>query len=117
MSDVPETLPLGELSAPPPLLVGRYRVGPLIGRGGSGRVHRAFDTLEQRDVAVKFSAMTDERSRLRNRRERVALRRLRLPGVVRMLDDGDDGHQSFLVMELVEGGPFSRLAGPWPTFA
>ena len=38
---------------PGPLLDGRYRLGPVLARGGMSTVHRATDTRLDRPVAVK----------------------------------------------------------------
>jgi hypothetical protein len=99
---------------PPHRLVGRYEVGELLGRGGGGQVHQALDVLTGEQVAVKFVRAMSPGERLMLRRERAALRLLSLPGVVRLLDEGEEGGQSFLVMELLSGGTLDRLAGPFP---
>jgi len=95
-------------SAPPALdpplpliLAGRYLLGDPLGRGHSGRVHFARDRLTRRPVAVKLV-----RHALQARREAVALYLLRLPGVVRLLDEGTEDGWCFLVMEFVEGTAF-----------
>ncbi|MBX2798285.1 MAG: serine/threonine protein kinase [Myxococcales bacterium] len=99
--------------------VGRYRIGALLGRGGSGQVHAATDLLTGRDVAVKFVSHLARGSARQLRRELTALRLLDLPGVVQLLDDGEEGGQTFLVMELLPGGRFDVLAGEggWSDFA
>lgn len=99
-------------------LVGRYDVGELLGRGGSGQVHRAVDRLTGTEVAVKFVPHLSSGHSRQLRRELTALRLLDLPGVVRLLDDGQDAGQTFLVMELLPGGRFDRLAerGGWETW-
>lgn len=99
------------------LLVGRYVVGELIGRGGSGQVHLARDRLTGGSVAVKFVRAMSEGDQRQLRRELTALRLLDLPGVVRLLDDGVDRGQTFLVMEHLPGGMLSTMAGPYERWA
>ncbi len=103
-------------AAAPEVIADRYRVEGLLGSGGAGQVFRAFDTLAGRPVAVKwlFGLSRDHLHRVR--REVAALRALRVPGVVRLLDEGADGGHRFLVMELVEGRPFPgcRVPAAWP---
>lgn len=94
------------------LLGGRYRLGAVLGRGGGGVVHDATDTTAERSVAVKVMPGLGREERLRVRREIATLRWLRLPGVVRMLDDGAEGDLVYCVMERVEGHPFPGRAAP-----
>jgi len=96
-----------------PLLAGRYRVGRLLGRGGTGQVHEALDVTTEERVAIKFVAQRSQSARRQLRQELTALRLLALPGVVRLHDDGEQGDQTYLVMDLLDGGGFDRLAGPW----
>ncbi|MEM6930794.1 MAG: serine/threonine-protein kinase, partial [Myxococcota bacterium] len=101
-------------------LAGRYELGAFLGAGGSGRVHAATDHLSKQQVAVKIVPRLTGRDRI-IRRELVALRMLDLPGVVRLLDDGelDDTGARFLVMPLLSGGTFDDLAarGGWTTWS
>jgi len=117
-------------SPPAGWLAGRYELGAFLGAGGSGRVYEARDHLAQQPVAVKLVPRRAGRDRV-IRRELVALRMLDLPGVVRLLDEGeveprdrvglavDSSGVRFLVMELLPGGPFDTLAsrGGWSFWA
>ena len=55
MDETQATIPSdeGEITAPH-VLVDRYEVGPLLGRGGVGQVHEALDTRTGVKVAIKF---------------------------------------------------------------
>lgn len=92
--------------ADPTNIAGRYDVVSPLGEGGYGRVYVAVDRLTGARVAVKVL----QRRRLGGfrlfRREIALLRMLRLPGVVRFIDDGIHRGSPFLVTELVEGAPF-----------
>lgn len=90
-------------------IAGRYQLRRLLGKGGYGQVLEAQDPLTDELVAIKFlEAATGERLE-GVLREVTALRFLRLPGVVRLRDDGFDGDRYFMVMDRVVGEPF---AGP-----
>ncbi len=100
------------------LLGGRYRLGPLLGRGGMAEVFRARDTVLQRDVAVKvFHHGEIPAGDARRASEVHLLASLSHPGLVMVFDAGRDTHDpndpfGFLVMELVEGTTLrERLCG------
>jgi hypothetical protein len=90
------------------LLVGRYRLGSLLGRGGMGTVWRAVDQQLGREVAIKILAphalaRPDAVPRL-EREARVGAM-LAHPGVVSTLDVGTTPEGTwFVVMQLVPGG-------------
>jgi predicted Ser/Thr protein kinase len=106
------------------VVAGRYRVDHLIGRGGFGEVWEGEDLLSGALVAVKLlgrhgAAARDATPDHRQQEllhEILALRLLRLPGVVRLLDEGVDQGRAFIVMERVEGKPFpgAGRAQSWP---
>ena len=91
----------------------RYRLLEQLGRGGMGVVWRARDERLGRDVALKVlhSWVADDPD-LRERfdREASALARLEHPNVVRLYDVLEDGGQTVLVLELVEGDGLHALA-------
>jgi serine/threonine-protein kinase len=85
-------------------LAGRYRLDARAGSGAMGTVWQATDLRSGQRVAVKLlhpHLATDPEYLRRFRRE--ARVDLRSPYVVRVLDDGQDGEDQFLVMEYVEG--------------
>ena len=95
------------------VLVERYRIEEVIGRGGMGAVYRATDERLGRPVAVKvITAATAgdpelrERVRARFRHEAAAAARLpHHPNVVPVYDYGTDPELGldFIVMELLRG--------------
>lgn len=88
------------------LLGGRYRLGPVIGRGGMATIYRATDVRVERLVAVKIlrpEVATDPDLAHRFRREALAATVLRHPNIVACLDTGTDGDRAYLVMALVDG--------------
>lgn len=107
--------------SPPPeqenvgrLLAGRYRLIEQLGKGAHGEVWAAEDTVVKAQVAVKWLLAPRNGGLARLRREITALRMLRVPGVVRLLDDGVEDQRPFLVMERVFGGHFPGAAAPVP---
>ncbi|GEP34942.1 serine/threonine protein kinase [Nocardioides szechwanensis] len=97
-------------------IAGRYELGPVIGRGGVADVHRAQDTLLDREVAVKLlrQEATSEADRARFTAEARTLAQLSDPGLVTVLDAGTSDDHPYLVMELVEGTNLAAAleAGP-----
>src|SRR5262245_5537970 len=79
--------------APDPEHIGRYEIRGVLGEGSMGRVYRAYDPSECREVAVKVlkaSFASDPRAVQRFRREATAGRRLGHPSLVDLLDVGPD---------------------------
>ncbi|MEM9455239.1 MAG: protein kinase [Myxococcota bacterium] len=102
-----------------PVCVGRYHLGPVIGRGGMGVVHRGHDPLLQRAVAIKIIDQRRGGPQLREslRREAMVVARLDHPGIVPVHDlVEDDRGRLHVVMPLVPGRSLRELlaAGPLP---
>lgn len=94
------------------LLAGRYRLTALLGAGGAGTVHAAWDEQAQRDVAIKRLPLGQDNSSWQ--REAALAKRLDHPGLVPVHDSfALDGH-AHLVMDQVPGQTLkARLAqGP-----
>jgi hypothetical protein len=89
-----------------PLVAGRYRLLKRIGRGGQAEVWEAEDEIARARVAIKVLDGLHGLQAARVRREIAALRVLRLPGVVSLLDEGLDEAGAYIVMERLEGHPF-----------
>jgi len=92
-------------------LLGRYRLGRSIGRGGMGNVYEAVDTALGRTVAVKmlradaFTANAMDRFELEARAQAT----LNHPNIVPLHEFGHHQGLPFLVMEYVAGGSLSKL--------
>lgn len=99
------------------LVARRYRLREVLGSGGSSAVYRAEDALSGTDVAVKLLWKIHGTLSEAARREVAALRHLRLPGIVSLLDEGVEEGTPFLVMELVRGEPFPGDAKTWAHIA
>ena len=105
------------------LLDDRYRLAEIVGQGGMATVYRAHDTVLDRDVAVKlFPAVSDDpEQQQRHQAEMRVLAQLSHPGLVTLHDAGSSlaggpTHQTYLVMELVDGQTLAErlLDGPVP---
>lgn len=88
------------------LLSGRYRLDAQIGAGGMSTVYRAFDTVLERQVAIKLmhrdiAADSDQLERFR--REARAVAQLNHPHIVGVIDAGEDDADPYIVFEYVEG--------------
>ncbi|MEU8211139.1 serine/threonine-protein kinase [Micromonospora sp. NPDC049044] len=102
------------------LLAGRYRLLERLGSGGMSAVHRAYDEVLERDVAVKVLVASEANARQRIRAEAKAAARLSHPHVTNVYDYGEspvDGSPvPFVVMELLSGATLEQrlAAGPLP---
>lgn len=98
------------------ILADRYRLGEVLGRGGMADVYRGTDQVLGRDVAVKLLRQPGPTAPERERflAEAKTLAALSHPALVTILDFHSADDCTFLVMELVEGGPLSELYRPQP---
>jgi serine/threonine-protein kinase len=88
------------------LLAGRYELVELLGYGGMAEVHRAYDQVLRRRVAVKIihpDQLRDPVNRERFVREAQVAAGLQHPNTVAVFDVGDDAGRPFIVMELIDG--------------
>ena len=79
------------------LLNGRYRLDAQIGTGGMSTVYRAFDTVLERQVAIKLlhrNIAQDSDQLERFRREARAVAQLNHPHIVTVIDAGEDDSAS-----------------------
>ncbi len=90
----------------------RFEVLRYVAAGGFGEVFEARDRLDGARVALKRLRIAGRDDAVRARREVRALRLLRLPGVVRMRDEGVWGEHAFVAMDFVEGAPFPGTQPP-----
>jgi serine/threonine-protein kinase len=86
--------------------VGQYEVHDLLGEGGIGQVHAAFDTVLQREVAMKSlrpELLSDANFVDRFRAEATSLARLNHPNITTLYSLIPDGKNLYMIMELVRG--------------
>lgn len=104
--------PEGQAAQNTDLYVGRYEIGPVLGKGGTCCVYRAWDTQLQRYVALKRlepPLSEDEHIRARFHREGRAIAKLSHPNVVMLIDRGSTETEEYLVFEYVEGRSLKDL--------
>lgn len=91
---------------------GRYQIIRTIGEGGMANVYLAYDTILDREVAVKVlrgDLASDDKFVKRFQREAKAASSLNHPNIVEMYDVGEDNGNYFLVMEYVDGRTLKNL--------
>lgn len=86
-----------------PQVLGGFRIVGPIAEGGMGVVLLARHVRAQRLVALKTVRSSRAIESAAIRREAAALRRLRHPGIVRLLADGVCGARPWIALELLEG--------------
>lgn len=84
----------------------RYQIIKSIGEGGMANVYLAYDTILERNVAVKVlrgDLANDEKFVRRFQREALQASSLSHPNIVEVYDVGEDNGEYYIVMEYVEG--------------
>jgi tRNA A-37 threonylcarbamoyl transferase component Bud32 len=91
---------------------GRYQLRDLLGKGGMASVHLAYDTVLERQVAIKTMHSElgrEDAFRERFKREAQSVAKLTHTNIVSVYDTGEDridgGPVPYIVMEYVEGRP------------
>ncbi len=110
----PEPLPLDAFAEidSRELYQGRYLLGPVLGKGGTCTVYRAWDTDLGRYVAIKRlepPLSLDPHARARFNREGKAIARLSHPNLVTLIDRGTTETEEYLVFQYVQGRSLKDL--------
>lgn len=90
----------------------RYQIIKSIGEGGMANVYLAYDTILDRNVAVKVlrgDLSNDEKFVRRFQREALAASSLTHPNIVEVYDVGEDHGEYYIVMEYIEGKHLKNL--------
>jgi hypothetical protein len=102
---LPQTL-IATKSPTPPEVFGRYRLKGVLGQGGMGRVYVAFDTILERDVALKVphaSEVADPVAVKRFYREARVAAGFTDPHLCPVYDVGEIDGVHYLTMPLLRG--------------
>lgn len=90
----------------------RYQIIKSIGEGGMANVYLAYDTILDRNVAVKVlrgDLATDEKFVRRFQREALSASSLSHPNIVEVYDVGEDNGNYYIVMEYIDGKQLKQL--------
>lgn len=90
----------------------RYEIIKSIGEGGMANVFLAYDTILERNVAVKVlrgDLADDEKFVRRFQREALSASSLSHPNIVEMYDVGEDNGNFYIVMEYIDGKTLKQL--------
>lgn len=90
----------------------RYQIIKSIGEGGMANVYLAYDTILDRNVAVKIlrgDLSNDEKFVRRFQREALAASSLAHQNIVEVYDVGEDNGEYYIVMEYIEGKHLKNL--------
>ncbi|MFH0517363.1 protein kinase [Streptomyces sp. M41] len=95
---------------------GRYQLRDLLGEGGMASVHLAYDSVLDRQVAIKTlhtELGREQAFRERFRREAQSVAKLTHTNIVSVFDTGEDTLDGmttpYIVMEYIEGRPLSSV--------
>lgn len=90
----------------------RYEIIRSIGEGGMANVYLGYDSILDRNVAIKVlrgDLSNDEKFVRRFQREALSASSLAHPNIVEMYDVGEDDGTYYIVMEYVEGKTLKQL--------
>lgn len=90
----------------------RYEIIRSIGEGGMANVYLGYDTILDRNVAIKIlrgDLSNDEKFVRRFQREALSASSLAHPNIVEMYDVGEDDGLYYIVMEFVDGKTLKQL--------
>ena len=90
----------------------RYEVIRSIGEGGMANVYLGYDTILDRNVAIKVlrgDLSNDEKFVRRFQREALSASSLAHPNIVEVYDVGEDDGTYYIVMEYVDGKTLKQL--------
>ena len=90
----------------------RYQIIKSIGEGGMANVYLAYDTILDRNVAVKIlrgDLASDEKFVRRFQREALAASSLYNQNIVEVYDVGEDNGMYYIVMEYIDGKHLKSL--------
>ena len=90
----------------------RYEIIRSIGEGGMANVYLGYDTILDRQVAIKVlrgDLSNDEKFVRRFQREALSASSLAHPNIVEMYDVGEDDGIYYIVMEYIEGKTLKQL--------
>lgn len=97
-------------------MLGDFRLGRMLGRGGMGVVFAAEQVTLRRPVAVKVISGvlgSDPRSRARFRNETEILAQLRHAHIVEVMTVGEESGVCYYAMDLIDGGDVNQLISAW----
>ncbi len=90
----------------------RYRLEEVVGHGGMSSVYRAYDTLLERQVAIKIlhgRYSGDDEFVERFKREARSVAQLQHPSIVTVIDRGQEGDSQYIVFEYIAGENLKEL--------
>src|ERR1041385_2589191 len=92
-----------------PKQIGRFLIQSELGRGGVGRVFKAFDPTVSRLVAVKILTEGGKDILTRFRNEATVAGNLRHENIVTVYEYGEHEGKPFLAMEFLEGEDLQHI--------
>ena len=90
----------------------RYEIIKSIGEGGMANVYLAYDSILDRNVAIKVlrgDLSNDEKFVRRFQREALSASSLAHPNIVEVYDVGEDNGIYYIVMEYIDGKTIKQL--------